>query len=101
MKISKGGKKPPAKVFQEKAEEINGPDGEMTIPYRASLHDHAIVPSQQALRLLCAARLFFFKSLFDSLHCHWTNHKSGSHSGQPLLSPLENFFFTFLKSLEI
>jgi hypothetical protein len=64
MKISKGGKKPPAKVFQEKAEEINGRDGEMTIPYRASLHDHAIVPSQQALRLLCAARLFFFQISF-------------------------------------
>jgi hypothetical protein len=66
MKISKGGKKPPAKVSQEKAEEINGPDGEMTIPYRASLHDHAIVPSQQALRLLCAARLFF-SNLFLTL----------------------------------
>lgn len=98
MKISKGGKNPPARVSQEKAQEINGPDGEMTIPYRASLHDHAIVPSQQALSFF-----FFFKSLFDSLHCHWTNHKSGSHSGQPLLSPLQNFFFTlsFLKSLEI
>lgn len=70
MKISKGGKNPPARVSQEKAQEINGPDGEMTIPYRASLHDHAIVPSQQALSFF-----FFFKSLFDSLHCHWTTTK--------------------------
>lgn len=70
MKISKGGKNH-QRVSQEKAEEINGPDGEM-IPYRASLHDHAIVcmlPSQQAL-LLCSSSFFFFKSLFDSLHCH-------------------------------
>lgn len=74
MKISKGGKKNHQRVSQEKAEEINGPDGEM-IPYRASLHDHAIVCCPASRRCCCAARLFFFKSLFDSLHCHWTTTK--------------------------
>lgn len=98
MKISKGGKNPPARVSQEKAQEINGPDGEMTIPYRASLHDHAIVPSQQALSFF-----FFFKSLFDSLHCHWTTTKVDPIQVSLCCHLLKTSFFTlsFLKSLEI
>lgn len=99
MKISKGGKNPPARVSQEKAQEINGPDGEMTIPYRASLHDHAIVPSQQALSFF-----FFFSNLFLTLSIvTGPTTKVDPIQVSLCCHLLKTSFFTlsFLKSLEI